>query len=171
MTVALYPGSFDPITNGHIDVAMRAARLFEKLIVGIYATPNKRIMFTIQERVELAKDALSNVKNIEVVPFSSLVVNFARTIGAQTMVRGLRAGSDFEREFDLALMNRKLNPELELVCLMASQEYQFLSSSILKEIARLGGKINEFVPDNVAQALKKKLATGAYIPDTVYFPE
>ncbi len=158
MTIALYPGSFDPITNGHIDVAVRAAKLFEKLIVGVYARPNKRLMFTTEERVEMAREALAKYKNIEVKPFSGLAVEFARSLGAKTMVRGMRAGADFEHEFDLALMNKKLNPDLELVCLMASQEYQFLSSGILKEVAALGGKIDELVPEIVARALRRRIS-------------
>ncbi len=158
MTIALYPGSFDPITNGHIDVAVRAAKLFEKLIVGVYARPNKRLMFTTEERVEMAREALAKYKNIEVKPCSGLAVEFARSLGAKTMVRGMRAGADFEHEFDLALMNKKLNPDLELVCLMASQEYQFLSSGILKEVAALGGKIDELVPEIVARALRRRIS-------------
>ena len=158
MTIALYPGSFDPITNGHIDVAVRAAKLFEKLIVGVYARPNKRLMFTTEERVEMAREALAKYKNIEVKSFNGLAVEFARSLGAKTMVRGMRAGADFEHEFDLALMNKKLNPDLELVCLMASQEYQFLSSGILKEVAALGGKIDELVPEIVARALRRRIS-------------
>jgi pantetheine-phosphate adenylyltransferase len=158
LTIALYPGSFDPITNGHIDVAVRAAKLFEKLFVGVYARPNKRLMFTTEERVEMARGALAKYKNIEVKPFSGLAVEFARSLGAKTMVRGMRAGADFEHEFDLALMNKKLNPDLELVCLMASQEYQFLSSGILKEVAALGGKIDELVPEIVARALRRRIS-------------
>ncbi len=165
MTVALYPGSFDPITNGHLDVAMRAAKLFEKLIIGVYATPNKNLLFTTEERVKLAREAAASLpnnsgRNIEVKSFTGLTVDFARAVGAQTMVRGMRTGSDFEREFDLAMMNKRLNPELEMVCFMASQEYQFLSSSILKEVGRLGGKIYDLVPANVAKALKDKIEKG-----------
>jgi pantetheine-phosphate adenylyltransferase len=157
LTVALYPGTFDPLTNGHLDVATRAAKLFERLIIGIYAVPNKNLMFTTDERVELAREATKNIRNVVVMPFTELTVDFARRVGAQTMVRGMRTGSDFEREFDLAMMNKRLNPDLELVCLMASQEYQFLSSSILKEVARLGGKIDDLVPVNVLSALQRRL--------------
>lgn len=165
MTVALYPGSFDPITNGHLDVAMRAAKLFEKLIIGVYATPNKNLLFTTEERIKLAREAVALLPNgirhnIEVRSFTGLTVDFARAVGAQTMVRGMRTGSDFEREFDLAMMNKKLNPELELVCFMTSQEYQFISSSILKEVGRLGGRIDELVPPNVAKALREKIENG-----------
>lgn len=158
MTIALYPGSFDPLTNGHLDVATRAAKLFEKLVIGIYATPSKNLMFSTQERLELAREATVHLHNVEVMSFSGLTTDLARELGAKTMVRGMRTGSDFEREFDLAMMNKRLNPDLELVCLMASQEYQFLSSSILKEVARLGGKIDNLVPPNVLRALQKKLS-------------
>ena len=156
MTIAIYPGSFDPITNGHIDVAIRAAGLFTKLIIGVYETPDKRLLFSLKERVELARQAVASLPNIEVQPFSSLTGDFARKVGAKAMVRGLRVSADFEREFDMAMMNRRMYPELELVCLMASPEYQFLSSSLLKEVARLGGDISNFVPEHVAQALRKK---------------
>ncbi len=157
MTIAIYPGSFDPITNGHLGVAIRAAKLFEKLIIGVYDSPDKQLLFTTEERVELVRQAIVNLPNIEVESFSGLTIDFARKVKAQAMVRGLRMGADFEREFDLAMMNKKLSPELELVCLMANQEYQFLSSSLLKEAARLGGNIDDFVPKHVATALRRKV--------------
>ncbi len=156
MTIAIYPGSFDPITNGHIDVAVRAARLFSKLIIGVYGTPGKKLLFSLEERVELARRAVASLPNVEVQPFSDLAVDFAKRVKAKAMVRGLRVSADFEREFDMAMMNRRLYPELELVCLMASPEYQFLSSSLLKEVARLGGRITNLVPEHVAQALREK---------------
>ena len=156
MTIAIYPGSFDPITNGHIDVVTRAAKIFDRLVIGIYDNPGKQLMFTLEERVELAHKAVANLPNIEVMPFTGLAVDFADKVKAQVMVRGLRVSADFEHEFDMAMMNKKLNPELELVCLMASPEYQFLSSSLLKEVARLGGNINDLVPKHVAEALRKK---------------
>ena len=156
MTVAIYPGSFDPITNGHLDVARRASKVFDKLIIGVYSQPGKQLMFDLQERVELARGAISGMNNVEVMPFSGLVVDFAIEMKAQVMVRGLRVSADFEHEFDMAMMNKKLKPELELVCLMASPEFQFLSSSLLKEVARLGGNIDDFVPRHVAEALRKK---------------
>ena len=157
MTVALYAGTFDPITNGHLDIAIRASRLFDKLIIGIYDnTAGKRILFTTEERVKMAKEATKNYPNIEVRAFTGMTVDYAKTIGAQTLVRGLRMSSDFEREFEMALMNKELRPDLELVCLMTSLQYQFLSSSLLKEVASLGGDVNGMVPKNVVEALKKK---------------
>ncbi len=158
MTVALYAGTFDPITNGHLDIAVRASRLFDKLIIGIYdSTAGKHILFTTEERVKMAKEATKNYPNIEVQSFTGMTVDYARTVGAQTLVRGLRMSSDFEREFEMALMNKELRPDLELVCLMTSLQYQFLSSSLLKEVASLGGDVNSMVPKNVAKALKEKV--------------
>lgn len=156
MTIAIYPGTFDPITNGHLDIATRAAKVFEKLIIGVYDTPNKHLLFTTDERVELTRQAVRELPNVEVVSFTGLTADFAMKVGVKVMVRGLRASADFEREFELAMMNRKLAPELELVCLMAKLEYQFLSSSLLKEVASLGGNIDDLVPEHVAEALKKK---------------
>ena len=156
MTTAVYPGSFDPITNGHLDIATRAAKLFDKLIIAVYDTPNKRLLFSTKERVELARGAVVHLPNVEVESFDSLAVEFAKKTGAQVMVRGLRMTSDFEREFELAMMNKKLYPELELISFMANLKYQFLSSSLLKEAASLSGNITDLVPQNVAEALKKK---------------
>ena len=156
MTVAIYPGSFDPITNGHIDVATRAAGLFDKLIVGVYEAPNKPTLFNLEERLEMARKALADLPNVEVKSFGGLSVAFARQVNAHVMVRGLRVSADFEREFDMAMMNRNLDPELELVCFMARPDYQFLRSSLLKEVARLGGDIEKLVPQHVARALRKK---------------
>ena len=156
MTVAIYPGTFDPITNGHLDIATRAAKIFEKLIIGVYDTPNKQLLFTTDERVKLTRQAVAELPNVEVVSFTGLTANFAAGLGVRVMVRGLRAGADFEREFELAMMNKKLAPELELICLMARLEYQFLSSSLLKEAASLGGNIDSLVPRHVVEALKEK---------------
>ncbi len=157
MTVALYPGSFDPMTNGHLDIATRAARLFEKLVIGIYDIPAKNILFTIEERLELVRQSITHLPNVEAEAFSGLTIDFAEKVGAQTIVRGLRIGADFEREFDMALMNKKLSPHCELVCLMADLKYQFLSSSLLKEVANLGGYIDDLVPKPVAAALREKV--------------
>ena len=156
MTTVLYPGSFDPITNGHLDIVARAAALFDEVLIGIYDTPEKNLLFTTQERVELARQATTAWPNVRVESYAILTVEFARNIGCQSIVRGLRASSDFEREFDMAMMNKKLAPDMDLVCLLASPQYQFLSSSLLKEVAKLGGALNDLVPDHVAVMLKKK---------------
>ena len=157
MTTAIYPGSFDPITNGHLDIATRAAKLFQKLIIGVYDTPAKELLFTTEERVDLIRQSIADLPNVDVKSFSGLAVSFAKSVGAQTMVRGLRIGADFEREFEMALMNKKLSPDCELVCLMTDLQYQFLSSSLLKEVASLGGHIDDLVPKPVAVALKKRV--------------
>jgi len=157
LTIAIYPGSFDPITLGHLDIATRAAKLFDKLIIGVYDMPDKRLLFTTAERVEMARQAVTGLPNIEVESFTGLTVAFAKKAKAQAIVRGLRMSADFEREFDMAMMNKRLFPELELVCLMSSLEYQFLSSGLLKEAASLGGNIYDLVPKHVAVALKNKV--------------
>jgi len=156
LTIAIYPGTFDPMTNGHLDIVSRAAKLFEKLIIGVYTNPNKHILFSAEERVELIRESIVNLPNVEVQSFSVLTVDFAKEIGARAMVRGLRMSADFEREFDMAMMNKRLYPTLELVCLMANVEYQFLSSTLLKEVASLNGDISLLVPKHIAEALKKK---------------
>lgn len=157
MTKALYPGSFDPVTNGHIDIATRASQLFDQLVVGIYDIPQKNLMFTTAERVSMMKKAVAHLPNVSVLPYSGLTVTFAQKIGAKALVRGLRMSSDFEREFEMALMNKQLAPDVELVCLMSNLAYQFLSSSLLKEVTSLGGVIQDMVPPHVVTALKKKL--------------
>lgn len=156
MTNALYAGSFDPITNGHMDIATRASRIFDKLYIGIFATPNKNLTFTTEERVRLAREALAHLENVEVNSYTTLTVQYARAIGAKVMVRGLRAVGDFEWEFEQAMMNKKLSPHLEMMFFMASQEYQFLSASLIREVSALGGDIACLVPDCVAEALKQK---------------
>ncbi len=157
MTIAIYPGSFDPITNGHLDVATRASKLFERLTIGVYDIPDKRLLFTTEERVNLVRQSTTHLPNVDVESYSGLTVNYARQKGAQVMVRGLRVGADFEREFEMAMMNKELSPELELLCLMSCKEFQFLSSSLLKEVAALGGDIAGLVPKPVAKALLANL--------------
>jgi pantetheine-phosphate adenylyltransferase len=157
VTIAIYPGSFDPITNGHLDIAVRSSRLFEKLVIGIYNNPSEKVLlFSTRERLKLAREAVKGVPNIEVMTYSELTGEFARKVNAQVMVRGLRMGGDFEKEFTLSMMNRKLFPDIEQICLMASVEFQFVSSSLLKEAASLGGNIDTLVPPVVANALRKK---------------
>jgi pantetheine-phosphate adenylyltransferase len=156
LTNAIYPGSFDPVTNGHLDIANRAAALFDELIICVYDRPQKHLMFSAKERVDLIKKAVAHLPNVRVTSYDGLTVDLARKMKAKVMVRGLRMSSDFEREFEMALMNKKLDREIELVCLMTSLEFQFLSSSLLKEACELGGDITSLVPKHVAVALKKK---------------
>ena len=159
MRKALYPGSFDPLTNGHLDVLQRAATLFDHLVVAVAKDNNKSSLFTREERVALIRENLEEQKltNVEVTAFDGLLVDFARQQNAAALVRGLRAVSDFEFEFQMALMNRKLDPRLETMFLMPREELTYISSRIVKEIARLGGDAGIFVPPNVAAALSEKL--------------
>ena len=156
MTTAIYPGSFDPVTNGHLDIAHRAAALFDELIICVYDIPQKHLLFSTEERVDLMKKAVTDLPNVQVEPYSGLTVSFARRKKAKVIVRGLRMSSDFEREFEMALMNKKLEPGVELVCLMTSLEFQFLSATLLKEACQLGGDITNLVPPHVAAALEEK---------------
>jgi len=158
LVTAIYPGSFDPITHGHIDIIKRASSIFDELIVGVYDRPEKRLLFSTEERVQMIQQSVAHLKNAKTQPYSGLTVDFAKKVGAQVLVRGLRMSSDFEREFEMGMMNKKLAPGLELVCFMASLQYQFLSSSLLKEVAQLGGCLEEMVPDHVAKALRTKFA-------------
>lgn len=157
MTIALYPGTFDPITNGHLDVVKRASALFEKVIVAVYAGSLKSVMFTTEERIALCQKAVDGIPNVEAVTFSGLVVSFAESINASVMLRGLRAGADFDHEFDMALMNKTLAPNIETVFLMANIEWQFLSSSRIKEVAELGADVSGLVTQDVVEALRAKL--------------
>jgi len=157
VTIAIYPGTYDPITNGHLDIAVRAAKLFQKVVIGVYDTPAKNLLFTTEERVDLVRQATADLPNVEVEAFNGLTVDFAEKVGAQAIVRGLRIGADFEYEREMALMNKNLSPDIELVCLMASLKYQFLSSGRLKEVASLGGYVDDLVPKAVAAALGKKV--------------
>jgi pantetheine-phosphate adenylyltransferase len=156
MVIAVYPGTFDPLTYGHMDVIERAATLFDKLVVGIYENPSKQPLFTLDQRVKLLKQATNGLPNVQVKAFKGLTVDFVQQVGGRVMVRGLRANSDFEQEFEMALMNKKLAPNIELLCFMTTAQYQFLSSSLIKEVAKLGGCLQGMVPDHVAVALKEK---------------
>ena len=155
MTTALYPGSFDPATNGHLDIACRAAAIFDHLIVGVYDAPPKAVLFSTEERVAMFARALEGRRNVTVRAYSGLTVDFAKQVGATVLVRGLRALTDFELELQMALLNRKLAPEIETVCFMTAQEYSFLSSSVIKEIAKLGGCVDHLVPQHVKEALER----------------
>ena len=159
MDVAVYPGTFDPLTYGHMDIIERAAALVGKLIVGIYENPAKQPLFPLEQRVRLVEEAITGLSNVHVKAFKGLTVDFMRQVGGRVMIRGLRANSDFEREFEMALMNSKLAPDIELLCLMTSSQYQFLSSSLIKEVAKLGGCLEGMVPDYVAVALREKFST------------
>ena len=156
MVKAVYPGSFDPVHNGHVDIVTRASKLFSELVIGVYDAPPKNLMFTTQERVEFFRPAVAHLPNVEVVPFTGLAVDFARNVGSIFIVRGLRAGFDFEMEFEMALMWRNLAPDIDVVCMMSSLEYQFVFSSRIKEVAMLGGYIDNLVPQPVADALGEK---------------
>jgi pantetheine-phosphate adenylyltransferase len=153
---ALYPGTFDPIHLGHIDIATRASRIFGSLVVAVYDRPAKSLMFNVEERVTLARKSLEHLPNVRVAPYGGLTVEFARVVGAQAIVRGLRVTSDFELEYQMALTNRQLAPEIEFVCLMTRQTHAFLSSSIVKEVALLSGSVEAMVPPHVAQALEAR---------------
>jgi len=158
MTIAVYPGAFDPITNGHMDIATRAAAIFDQLIVAVYARPSKDLLFSTEERMEMAQNAFQDIPNINVESYDQLTVDYVRQRGGQVIVRGLRVVSDFELEFQMALMNRKLAPDLDVICLITSLEHSFLGSGIVKEVAMLGGNVEPFVPPHVAEVLRAKFA-------------
>lgn len=157
-TRAIYPGTFDPLTNGHLDLLTRAARMFDHLILAIAASPSKNTLFTLEERVALAREVTSPLTNVEVMGFSELMAHFAQKHQANILVRGLRAVSDFEYEWQLAKMNTHLMPELESVFLMPAEQWSFISSTLVKEVARHGGDIDPFLPPPISAALQKKLA-------------
>ncbi len=158
MARAIYPGSFDPTHFGHIDIARRAAEVFDELVITVYKSPpTKSLMFSTEERVQLFADAVSDVPNISVVPFSGLAPTVARDNGARFIVRGLRAGFDFELEFEMALMWRHIAPDIDVVCIMSSLDYQFVYSSRIKEVAALGADISALVPSHVERALANKI--------------
>ena len=156
MPVAIYPGTFDPITHGHIDVIRRAASLFGEVVVGVAASSTKAPVFTLEERAAMAREALAGIPGVRVESFSGLLVEFARDVGATAVIRGLRAVSDFEYEMQLAAINRRLDASLETVFLTPAESYSFLASTLVREIARLGGDVSSFVPPNVVAALKAK---------------
>ncbi|MGC1098465.1 pantetheine-phosphate adenylyltransferase [Pantoea agglomerans] len=158
ITKAIYPGTFDPVTLGHLDIVTRAAQMFDQVILAVAASPSKKPMFSLDERVALAGEVIAHLTNVEVVGFSDLMANFARDQQANVLVRGLRAVSDFEYEMQLAQMNRHLLPTLESVFLMPSEGFSFISSSLVKEVARHGGDVTAFLPAPVHQALLAKLA-------------
>ncbi len=160
MRIAVCPGSFDPITNGHLDVIMRAARLYEQVIVGVVEKPEKPTVFSVEERVKFVKNALKDFDHIEVKAYNSLLVDFARSCKAQVIIRGLRAISDFEREFQIAQFNKKLAPEIETLFMMAKPDYAYLSASAVKEIAEYGGCLKGLVPEEVEVALRNFYSQG-----------
>lgn len=149
MKIAVYPGSFDPVTNGHLDIITRGAKVFDKLIVGVLVNVDKKGLFDIEERVELIKRVTRNIENVEVVSFNGLLIDFMKHYNANVILKGLRAVSDFEYEFQMALMNNKLDPEVETVFMMTSSQYSYLSSSAVKQVAKFGGCIEGLVPDEV----------------------
>lgn len=154
---ALFPGTFDPFTNGHLDLTRRAARMFDRVVVAVARSTSKGTLFPVEERVEMIESVTRSLRRVEVVSFEDLVVDCAARMEAQVMIRGLRAVSDFEFEFQMALMNRRLSPRLEVAFLMPSQQYTYLNSTLVKEVARLGGKIRGLVPRTVEDRLRRRL--------------
>jgi pantetheine-phosphate adenylyltransferase len=153
MTVAIYPGRFDPVTNGHLDIVQRGAKLFDRLIISVFETPENQTLFNTEERLALFREAVAGIANVEIRSFSGLVVDHASKMGATAIVRGIRMNADFEYEFEMALMNRQLAPDIDVVCLMTDIQYQFVRASLLKEVSRLGGDIGGLAPANVINAL------------------
>ena len=164
MRTVVYPGSFDPLTNGHLDVIARAARLFDRVIVAVAQNAEKQPLFTPEERCTLVRGATRRLRNVETRIFDGLLVDYVRGCDAQAVIRGLRAVSDFEFEFQMALMNRKLDERVETIFMMPKDTYTFLSSRLVKEIARLGGDVRDFVPGNVRVALRKRLKSKLNLP-------
>jgi pantetheine-phosphate adenylyltransferase len=160
MTVALYPGSFDPATNGHIDTVMRASQLFEQVVVGVFDRPAKQLLFSAAERVALLQESVQGLPGVRIVSYNCLTVDYAREIGASVIVRGLRDVTDFQTEFQMAQINQSIGVDVEVVFFMANRKFTFLSSSAVREIAALGGDIREFVPRHIADALYAKFGRG-----------
>lgn len=158
MKIGIYPGSFDPITLGHLDVISRAVKVFDKLIVAVMVNPNKHFSFAAEERVELIRKAAQGIENIEIVSFDGLLADYAKMRNATAIVKGLRALSDFEYEFQMALTNKKLNPMLDTLFLATSAEYMFLSSSMVKQVASFGGDISAFVPSCILEEIQERLS-------------
>lgn len=156
MKRALTPGTFDPITSGHLDIITRAAQLVDEVVVAVAASPKKNPLFSLEERVELARLATAHLPNVRVEPFEDLLVDFARRMGAAVLVKGLRAITDFEYEFQMTALNYQLDPHLETVFIMSPPQYMYLSSSIVREVASLHGEVGQFVPECVEEALKRK---------------
>ncbi|MGI5997950.1 MAG: pantetheine-phosphate adenylyltransferase [Lutispora sp.] len=157
MRIGVYPGSFDPVTNGHLDIIERASKLFDKLIVAVLINNNKSPMFTVEKRLEFLKESCKGINNIEVASFDGLLIEFMKEKNAHTIIKGLRAVSDFEYEFQMALMNRKLNPEIETIFMMTSNKYSYLSSSLIKEVAKFGGCVKGLIPEVVEKELYRKI--------------
>jgi pantetheine-phosphate adenylyltransferase len=160
IVVALYPGSFDPITNGHLDLIQRGAALFDKLIVSILRNEEKKVLFSVADRMEMLNEVTSGLPNVQVGSFDGLLVDYAAECGASVILRGIRAVSDYEYELQMALMNRRLKPEIETVFLMASEAHSFISSRLVKEVIRLGGNISGLVPPSIEGRLRKRLLLG-----------
>jgi len=158
---AVYPGTFDPITNGHLDILSRGGKMFDRIVVAILRNPDKDPLFPLEERMEILKAVVSRWSNVSVESFEGLLVDFARDRGAQVIVRGLRALSDFEYEFQMTLMNQRLEPGIQTVFMMPSEAYSYVSSRLVKEVARLGGDVTGLVPEDVASRLKKRFAANA----------
>ena len=156
-TLAVYPGSFDPLTNGHVDIISRGARLFERIIVAILVNAEKSPLFTMDERIEITRSVFKTHQNVEVDTFDGLLVDYVERRNAQVIVRGLRAVSDFEFEFQMALMNQRLKPKIETVFMMPAEQYTYISSRLIKEVFALGGRVHGLVPDMVEERLRRKL--------------
>lgn len=159
--IAVYPGTFDPLTNGHLDIVRRAARLFDTLIVAVYAFPDKNLLFSTEERLDLCRTVIASedLANVRIDTYTGLTVEYVRSVGGHAIVKGLRTPKDFDTEFQQGLMNHKLTPDIETVCLFTNLEQLFISSSLLKEVARLGGNVQDMLPPVIMQALRQKFDT------------